>query len=144
MRILVLYGPNLNLVGLVSRHSGARLTLDKLNRALRREAQDLGVELKIYQRQSEAEASKLLQRRRTGWAGVLLVPGVWARTGLLLRETLEIVRLPHSVFHMEPDQGPWDGSGASIFQRSALLEEKGAGQEPLIACFRQFVARLKG
>ena len=144
MRILVLYGPNLNLMGLVSRHSGARLTLDKLNRALRREAQDLGVELKIYQLQSEAEASKLLQRGRTGWAGVLLVPGVWARTGYLLRETLEIIPLAHGVFHLEPAQGPWDGSGASLFQRSALLEEHGAGQEQLVVCFRHFVARLSG
>ena len=87
MQILVLCGPNLNLLGLVSRHTGARLTLDRLNRALRRRAAELQVEVKIFQQQSEVGASKIVQRQRNKAAGILLVPGIWARTGYLVRQT---------------------------------------------------------
>ena len=43
MKILVLYGPNLNLLGWMSRNTGSRLTLDRLNRSLRRKARELAV-----------------------------------------------------------------------------------------------------
>ncbi|UCH11586.1 MAG: type II 3-dehydroquinate dehydratase, partial [Fidelibacterota bacterium] len=88
MQFLVLYGPNLNLLGVVSRRNREQLTLDKLNRAVRRQAEKLNVELKIFQTQSETEASKLIQRQRNKVEGILLVPGVWARTGHLLQETI--------------------------------------------------------
>ena len=141
MQILVLYGPNLNLLGLVTQ-GGNRLTLDKLNRALRRKAQDLGVELKIFHKQSEAEASKIIQRQRNRVDGILLVPGIWARTGHLIGETVAITRQPLAVFHLEPEQGPWDYHEKSIFKGSAVLEAKGTAPEALTAFLESFVTRL--
>ncbi len=141
MQILVLYGPNLNLLGLVTRGS-TRLTLDKLNRALRRKAQDLGVELKIFHKQSETEASKIIQRQRNKVDGVLLVPGIWAATGHLIRETAAITRLPLGVFHLEPVKGPWGYHEKSIFKGSAVLEAKGTAPEALTAFLESFVPRL--
>lgn len=142
MRILVLYGPNLNLLGVVSRNTGARLTLDKLDRALRRRAGELDVELKIFQIQSEAEAVKIIQRQRNKVAGILLVPGIWATQGYLLRETVAITRLPLAVFHLEPEPGPWHGHETSHFKEMALLEAKGATAEELTALLERFTARL--
>ena len=141
MQILVLYGPNLNLLGLVSR-GDARLTLDKLNRALRRKAQDLGVELKILQKQSEAEASKIIQRQRNRVDGILLVPGIWARTGHLIGETVAIARLPLAVFHLELAKGPWDYHEKSIFKGLAVMEAKGTAPEALTAFLESFAGRL--
>ena len=141
MQILVLYGPNLNLLGLVSR-GAVRLTLDKLNRALRRKAQELGVDLKIFQNQSKAEASKIIQRQRNRVEGIFLVPGIWAMTGHLIRETAAITRLPLAVFHLEPEPGPWHGHEASLFKEMALLEAKGATPEELVAFLEHFAARL--
>ncbi len=142
MQILVLYGPNLNLLGLVSRGTGARLSLDKLDRALRRRAHDLGVELKIFQKQSEAEASKIIQRQRNKVDGLLLVPGIWARTGHLIRETAAITSLPLAVFHMGLEKGPWDYREDSVFKEAAVFEEKGAAPEDLAAFLERFVTRL--
>ena len=64
MQLLIVYGPNLNLLGWASRRTGTRLTLDKLNRELRRRAHELGSELKMFQQQSESQASKIIQRQR--------------------------------------------------------------------------------
>lgn len=141
MQILVLYGPNLNLLGLVSRGT-VRLTLDKLNRALRRKAQELGVDLKIFQNQSEAEASKIIQRQRNRVEGIFLVPGIWAMTGHLIRETAAITRLPLAVFHLEPVKGPWDYHEESIFKELAVLEAKGTTPEALTDFLESFVTSL--
>ena len=141
MQILVLYGPNLNLLGLVSR-GAVRLTLDKLNRGLRRKAQELGVELKIFQKQSEAEASKIIQRQRNRVEGIFLVPGIWAMTGHLIRETAAITRSPLAVFHLEPVKGPWDYHEKSIFKGLAVLEAKGTTPEALTDFLESFVTSL--
>lgn len=142
MRILVLYGPNLNLLGLVSRAAGGRLTLDKLNRALRRQAAGLSVELHIAQLQDEAAASKLVQRQRQKVAGVLLIPGIWARTGLLLHETLTLVGLPVAVFQLTPEPGPWALDEEAVFRDVAVLSAAGPDGEQLAGALKALVSHL--
>lgn len=142
MQILILQGPNLNMLGWRSRQTGTRLTLDKLNRALRHSARELGVVLKIYQTQSEVEASRIIQRQRNKVAGVLILPGMWATAGHLLQETLAIVGLPLAVFHLVMESGPWSGSRSSIFKDLALIEEEGRGPEELVGCLSRFAEQL--
>jgi len=142
MQLLIVYGPNLNLLGWVSRNTGTRLTLDKLNRELRRRSRELGSELKIFQYQSESQASKLIQRQRNQVDGLVLVPGIWAAAGHLIRETVVITRLPLAVFHLEPVNGPWNYQKDSLFRDIAVLEEPGASPEDLTAFLERFVTRL--
>lgn len=141
-QILVIEGPNLNLMGWLSRLEGTRLTLDKLNREMRRTARESDVELKIYQTQSEAEASKILQRQRKKANGVLLIPGIWAETGHLLRETLAITQLPLAVFHLVAEAFPWPEQKSSIFTELSMMEHKGQGPEELAGCLRSFVEKI--
>jgi 3-dehydroquinate dehydratase len=143
MTILVLYGPNLNLLGLVSRGTGTRLTLDRLDRSLRQKARELGVELKIYQDQSEAEASKIVRRMRNRVDGILLLPAVWARCGHLLLETVALVGLPLAVFHFEPEPGPWRYADESLFRGTSLSEDRGSTPGQLAAFLADFIGRLK-
>ena len=49
MNIIILQGPNLNLLGLKSSPTGDRLTLDKLNKAILRHVRNLEITLKILQ-----------------------------------------------------------------------------------------------
>ena len=49
MKNLVIYDPNLNLLGWMSRATGSRLTLDRLNRSLRRRARELAVAVAMAQ-----------------------------------------------------------------------------------------------
>lgn len=143
MKILVLQGPNLNLLGLVSKQSGGELTLDKLNRALRQRAGELDMELTIHQLHSEAKATRLIQRQRNKVNGVLLVPGIWAATGVLLKETIRIVALPLAVFHLAPAPGPWHYHDGSIFADCAVLEESGDSVERLCELLSSFATSLK-
>ncbi len=79
MNILVLHGPNLNLLGSISAQSKQRLTLDKLNTALRRHVRSLDINIKIYQTHKVFQAINIIQRNRNWADGFLFAPMAWAR-----------------------------------------------------------------
>ncbi|MCG2715022.1 MAG: type II 3-dehydroquinate dehydratase [Candidatus Marinimicrobia bacterium] len=94
MKILVIHSPNMPLLGKVSATTGTRLTLDKINRTLRKKAVDLGVELKIYQFYDEKRIIKTISRSRNEISGILINPGPLSRTAFSLRELLTILKIP--------------------------------------------------
>ncbi len=79
MKIVILHGPNLNLLGSISAQSKQRLTLDKLNTALRRYVRSLDINIKIYQTHKVFQAINIIQRNRNWADGFLFAPMAWAR-----------------------------------------------------------------
>ena len=63
-KILVIHGPNMNLIGLKTAGDGKRITLDKLNRHLRKTAKKIGLSLTIIQTNEEGRAVSHLQSQR--------------------------------------------------------------------------------
>ncbi len=93
-KILVIHGPNMNLLGLRTRGDGGRITLDKLNRHLRKIARKTELSLTIIQTNDEGRAVNHLQRQRKKTNGILLFPGPWQKSGYVIKETLEILSIP--------------------------------------------------
>lgn len=94
MNILVLQGPNLNLLGKKASKTGQRVTLDKVNKALRRQVRNRDINLKIFQTHHIEKIITILQRQRNWADGIILAPMAWARYEWTLRETLTIVDIP--------------------------------------------------
>ena len=94
MKILVLQGPNLNLIGVKSSQSGKRVTLDKINKMLRREVRNTEIELKIFQTHKIYMTISFLQRNRNTASGILIAPMAWAKYEYSLLETLDLIQLP--------------------------------------------------
>ena len=94
-KILVIHGPNMNLLGLRKKGDGAGITLDKLNRHLRKTATERGVSLAIIQTNEESRAVTHLQRQRKKIRGILLFPGPWQQSGYVIKDTLEILSIPY-------------------------------------------------
>jgi len=92
--ILVIHGPNMNLIGHRNKRNKSKITLDKINRCLRNEANKLNQELKIIQTNEEGKAATILQRQRNKIHGILLFPGPWQQSGYVLKDTLEILSIP--------------------------------------------------
>ena len=94
MKILVLQGPNLNLIGVKSSQSGKRVSLDKINKMLRREVRNTEIELKIFQTHKIYMTISFLQRNRNTASGILIAPMAWAKYEYSLLETLDLIQLP--------------------------------------------------
>ena len=94
MTILILQGPNLNLLGLKSSKSKQKLTLDKVNRAIRLHVRKLDIKLKIVQTHKEYIAINFIQRNRNTAKGLVFIPTSWAQYNQTLLETIKLTNLP--------------------------------------------------
>ena len=96
MNILIIQGPNLNLVGLRSAKSGEQITLDKINRSLRQQANKRPEELtlKILQTHKIEKAITTIHRNRNWANGIILAPMAWARYEYALRDCLDTISMP--------------------------------------------------
>ena len=93
-KILVLHGPNMNLLGIRKKAERKKITLGKLNRHLRKIARETGLSLTIIQTNDESRAVNQLQNQRRKIKGILLFPGPWQQSGHVIKETLDILSTP--------------------------------------------------
>lgn len=94
MNILIIQGPNLNLIGVKSVKRGTRVTLDKINKGIRRYIREKDITVKIHQTHSIEKVVTLLQRNRNWSDGIIIAPGVWSTYEAILLDTLELIEVP--------------------------------------------------
>ena len=99
MTILILHGPNLNLLGLKSSKSGGKLTLNKVNRAIRLHVRNKDIKLKIIQTHKEYIAINFIQRNRNSATGLVVIPTSWAKYNQTLIETIKVCSITTSAVY---------------------------------------------
>ena len=88
MNILVLHGPNLNLLGEREPKTYGDMTLAGLNALLRRRARKLKVKLKIFQSNGEGALIDLIHKHRRWAQGLVFNPGAYAHYSYALRDAV--------------------------------------------------------
>ncbi|MFZ5521003.1 MAG: type II 3-dehydroquinate dehydratase [Pseudomonadota bacterium] len=101
MRLLVLHGPNLNLLGTREPQVYGHATLDDINSALKQRAQQAGAELHAFQSNHEGALIDRIHAARTdGTRFILINPGAFTHTSVALRDALAAVALPFVEVHL--------------------------------------------
>ena len=90
MNILILHGPNLNLIGNISAKLGNKITLDKINTGVRQYVRNTELKLKIYQTHKVYQAINFIQRNRNWANGLLFAPMSWAQYEYSICESIRI------------------------------------------------------
>jgi 3-dehydroquinate dehydratase-2 len=99
-KILVLHGPNLNLLGEREPEIYGDLTLPQLNIHLRKAARQLGSSLKIYQSNGEGKLIDLLHLHRKWAEGVVFNPGAYTHYSYALRDAIAAIGKPTVEVHL--------------------------------------------
>jgi 3-dehydroquinate dehydratase-2 len=98
--ILVLHGPNLNLLGLREPETYGRMTLAEINTALYKMADERGATLRIEQSNHEGMLIDLLHESMGLVDGVLLNPGAYTHSSIALRDAILAVGVPAVEVHL--------------------------------------------
>jgi 3-dehydroquinate dehydratase-2 len=100
LRIRVLHGPNLNLLGTREQSIYGTLSLDALDSAITKLAKELAVKVDLRQSNSESELITWIQEARTGYDGIIINPAGYTHTSIAIRDAIVAVGLPTVEVHL--------------------------------------------
>ncbi len=100
MKVLVLHGPNLNLLGTRDPAIYGTTTLAEIDAELARRAKAHGAEVRCVQTNLEGELVEHIQRAK-GWADAIVInPGGYTHTSVAIRDAIDAVALPAIEVHL--------------------------------------------
>jgi len=98
--ILILNGPNLNLLGEREPEVYGHETLAEIEAACRAKAEDLGLAIDFRQSNSEAEIVEMIQKARRKAGGIIINAGAFSHTSIAILDALQAVEVPVIEVHL--------------------------------------------
>ncbi len=144
MRILLLNGPNLNLLGRRDTSVYGRKTLPEIVNWMEDRARDLGAEIVAFQSNSEGAMIDFLQAHAPEAQGIIINPGALTHSGLSLRDALADTSLPILEVHLSNIYAREEWRHRSVIAPIAVGQVSGLGWGSYRAALEALIARLKG
>lgn len=99
-RILVIHGPNLNLLGERQPEVYGEFNLEEINKKLKKLAHEEDVEIEIFQSNHEGEIVDAIGQAKNKFAVLLINPAAYTHTSVAIRDAIEAVKLPTVEVHL--------------------------------------------
>jgi 3-dehydroquinate dehydratase-2 len=142
VRIGVVHGPNLRLLGRREPEVYGTATLDDVDRLLATSAAELGVELETVRSNHEGELLDFIDEASTRVAGFVVNPGAFTHTSIALRDALVGVDRPFVEVHLSNTAGRERFRRRSYLSGVAAGVVYGFGVQSYVLGLRGLVARL--
>lgn len=143
MRILVLHGPNLNLLGTREPEVYGKVTLTEINAALTALAKDLGVEIEIFQSNCEGTLIDKIHSIIGLCDGIIINPAAYTHTSVALRDALSATALPAVEVHLSNIHSREKFRSRSYTAAVALGQISGFGLDSYLLGLRAIFNHIK-
>lgn len=142
MRILVINGPNLNLLGTREPSTYGRATLDEIEGALRRDLPD--VDLEFFQSNHEGALIDRLQKAAAdGVEGIVFNPGGFSHTSIALRDAVASITAPVVEVHISNVHAREDFRHRSVVAGACVGAIAGLGTSGYRLAIQYFVDTMQ-
>jgi 3-dehydroquinate dehydratase-2 len=143
MKIMVINGPNLNMLGKRNKAIYGDKTLAELDALLKKEGESLGAEIVSFQSNSEGALIDFIQKHSAEASGIIINPGALTHYGLSLRDALDDSGLPVIEVHLSDIYGREEWRAKSVIAPVAKGQISGLGWRGYIAALRTLLGELK-
>ena len=141
MKILIINGPNLNLLGLREPDIYGKRTYGDLEGMIRAEAERLGVAVEFVQSNHEGALVDAIQGAYQTADGIVINPGAYTHTSIALLDAVKAVGVPTIEVHIsDPDQRE-DFRKVSYIRAACVASIKGHGLEGYLEAIRLLAKR---
>jgi len=100
IKVLVVHGPNLNLLGIREPEVYGPDSLDSVNARIAHTAKELGMEVRCVQHNSEGDIINAIQDAANWAEGIIINPGAYTHYSIAIRDCIASVRLPTIEVHL--------------------------------------------
>ncbi len=122
VKILVIHGPNLGLLGRRQPEIYGRFTLDEINQKLKKTAQEKNVEIEFFQSNHEGEIVDVIGKAKNNFNAILINPAAYTHTSVAIRDAIGAVELPCVEVHLS------NIYAREEFRHTSLIAPVAAGQ----------------
>ncbi|MBN2057654.1 MAG: type II 3-dehydroquinate dehydratase [Candidatus Saganbacteria bacterium] len=143
MKVLVIHGPNLNLLGDREVETYGRLSLEDINQALKTLARELKVDLEEYQSNVEGEIVNAIQSAKGRFDVIIINPGGYTHYSVAIRDAIAAVKLPAVEVHLSNIYSREEFRHKSVIAPVAAGQIAGFGLNSYLLGLRAAVALLK-
>ena len=144
MRILVINGPNMNLLGVRQPEIYGRATYEDLKAMVQKEADALGVEVEFFQSNHEGALVDAIQEayfRRID--GIVINPAAYTHTSVALLDAVKGVAIPTVEVHISDPDSREEFRHVSYIRQACIATIKGHGLEGYLEALRLLRDRAK-
>lgn len=144
MKILVINGPNLNMLGIRQPEIYGRKTYDSLLAMLREEAGNLGISVSFYQSNHEGDLVDAIQQAYYDRVdGIVINPGAYTHTSVALLDAVKTVMIPAVEVHISDPDAREGFRHVSYIREACVATVKGRGLEGYRDAMRLLCEELK-
>ena len=144
MKVLVVNGPNLNMLGMRDPGQYGSETLDEICGRVGARATELGADLEFFQSNHEGSIIDFLQRSARGADGLLINPGALTHYGLSLRDAVVDTGLPFVEVHLSDIHSREEFRRHSVLEDIALLQVAGHLGDGYVMALEALVEHARG
>jgi len=144
MKILVISGPNLNMLGKRDKEMYGEKTLAEIDSLMKKQGEALGVEVVTFQSNSEGALIDFIQEQSSSADGIIINPGALTHYGFSLRDALADTTLPVIEVHLSNIYAREEWRAKSVIAPIATGQISGLAWRGYVAALRTLVSELKG
>lgn len=141
-KVLVLHGPNLNLLGQREPEVYGDLTLEEIDSRLLSTGRDLGLEVRTFQSNGEGALIDALHDAREWASGVVFNPGGYTHTSVALRDAVAAINLPVIEVHLSHVDAREDFRQRSLISPVCMGKISGFGWRSYWLALQEMALRL--